>query len=214
MERTRPLIAGVDEAGRGALAGPVVAACVILDRSRPIEGLADSKTLSAAERARLARDIRRRALAVSTGVGEIEEIEELNILGATLLAMKRAALALVPAPERLLIDGNHCPILEIPARAVVRGDAKVPAIGAASIIAKTTRDSMMLDLHRRFPAYGFDRHKGYGTAAHLRALERHGATEAHRRGFRPVRQITADAEENRCRQQQLLDPLDQADGAG
>ena len=205
MERTRPLIAGVDEAGRGALAGPVVAACVILDLSQPIEGLADSKTLSAADRARLARDIRHRALAFSIGIGEIEEIEELNILGATLLAMKRAALALVPAPDHLLIDGKHCPILEIPARAIVRGDAKVPAIGAASIIAKTTRDSMMLDLHRRYPAYGFDHHKGYGTAKHLQALERHGATEVHRRYFQPVREIIEGTKGKRRRQQQLLD---------
>ena len=205
MERAGPLIAGVDEAGRGALAGPVVAACVILDPSRPIEGLADSKTLSPADRARLARDIRRRALAVSVGIGELEEIEALNILGATLLAMKRAALALVPRPERLVVDGNHCPILEIPARAIVKGDAKVPAIGAASIIAKTTRDSMMLDLHRRFPSYGFDHHKGYGTAAHLRALERNGVSEVHRRSFRPVREIIEGTAEKRGRQQQLLD---------
>ena len=208
MERARPLIAGVDEAGRGALAGPVVAACVLLDLSQPIEGLADSKTLSAPDRARLARDIHRRALAVSIGIGNIKEIEELNILGATLLAMKRAALALVPVPDRLLIDGNHCPILEIPTRAIVRGDAKVPAIGAASIIAKTTRDSMMLDLHRRFPAYGFDHHKGYGTATHLQALERHGATEVHRRDFRPVREIIEGAQGKPRRQQQLLDALE------
>jgi ribonuclease HII len=180
-------LAGVDEAGRGPLAGPVVAACVVLDPGRPIPGLADSKALSAARRCLLEVEIKERALAWGIGEAGPREIERDNILRATLLAMVRAVEALPRLPDEVLVDGLHCPPLPRPVRAVVRGDASVPAISAASILAKTYRDRLMIDLHARFPAYGFDAHKGYPTPDHLAALRRHGPTEAHRMSFGPVR---------------------------
>ena len=180
------LIAGVDEAGRGPLAGPVVAAAVILDPARPIAGLADSKQLSAARRERLAVEIRARALAWALGRAEVAEIDRLNILQASLLAMQRAVAALHIAPEKVLVDGNRCPPLACPCQAIVKGDATVPAIGAASILAKVARDAELRELHDRYPQYDFARHKGYPTAAHLDALRRHGPCPEHRRSFAPV----------------------------
>jgi ribonuclease HII len=187
------LICGVDEAGRGPLAGPVFAAAVILDPARPIAGLADSKSISARTREGLAVAIRERALAWSVAAATVAEIDRLNILQATLLAMKRAVEGLAILPELALVDGNRCPPLGCAAQAVVKGDASVGAISAASILAKTARDALMLDLHARHPQYGFAQHKGYPTAAHLAALRRHGATEVHRRSFAPVRRILLEA---------------------
>lgn len=180
------LIAGVDEAGRGPLAGPVVAAAVILDPARPIVGLADSKQLSPARRERLAAEIRAKALAWALGRAEVAEIDRLNILQASLLAMQRAVTALHIAPEKVLVDGNRCPQLACPCQAIVKGDATVPAIGAASILAKVARDAELRELHDRYPQYDFARHKGYPTAAHLDALRRHGPCPEHRRSFAPV----------------------------
>ena len=180
------LVCGVDEAGRGPLAGPVVAAAVILDPARPIAGLNDSKKLSAKKRMALAGLIRERALAWSVAEASVEEIDQLNILHASMLAMQRAVAALQVTPERALIDGNRCPSLAIPAEAVVQGDAKVAAIAAASILAKTVRDEGMLVLHAQYPHYGFDRHMGYPTAAHCAALAAHGVSPVHRRSFAPV----------------------------
>jgi ribonuclease HII len=183
------LICGVDEAGRGPLAGPVSAAAVILDASRPIEGLADSKKLSKKQRDRLAPIIRERALAWAVAYAEVDEIDELNILQATLLAMKRAVQALHILPQQVLVDGLYCPQTGIPSQAIVKGDSKVAAISAASILAKTARDELMLKLHEQYPQYGFDGHKGYPTAAHLAALREHGVCDVHRRSFRPVREL-------------------------
>lgn len=183
------LVCGVDEAGRGPLAGPVFAAAVILDPSRPIDGLADSKTLSEKKRERLAGLIRERALAWAVASSSVEEIDRLNILQASLLAMQRAVAALRVIPGLALIDGNRCPALAMPARAIVRGDASEPAIAAASILAKTDRDAEMLRLHALYPEYGLDRHKGYPTADHLAALRRHGANAIYRRSFGPVRAV-------------------------
>ena len=180
------LVCGVDEAGRGPLAGPVVAAAVILDPARPIAGLNDSKKLSAKKRVALAGLIRERALAWSVAEASVEEIDQLNILHASMLAMQRAVAALQVTPERALIDGNRCPPLAMPAEAVVQGDAKVAAIAAASILAKTVRDEGMLVLHAQYPHYGFDRHMGYPTAAHCAALAAHGVSPVHRRSFAPV----------------------------
>ena len=180
------LVCGVDEAGRGPLAGPVVAAAVILDPARPIAGLNDSKKLSAKKRVALAGLIRERALAWSVAEASVEEIDQLNILHASMLAMQRAVAALQVTPERALIDGNRCPPLAMPAEAVVQGDAKVAAIAAASILAKTVRDEGMLGLHAQYPHYGFDRHMGYPTAAHCAALAAHGVSPVHRRSFAPV----------------------------
>ena len=180
------LVCGVDEAGRGPLAGPVVAAAVILDPARPIAGLNDSKKLSAKKRMALAGLIRERALAWSVAEASVEEIDQLNILHASMLAMQRAVAALQVTPERALIDGNRCPSLAMPAEAVVQGDAKVAAIAAASILAKTVRDEGMLVLHAQYPHYGFDRHMGYPTAAHCAALAVHGVSPVHRRSFAPV----------------------------
>ena len=180
------LVCGVDEAGRGPLAGPVVAAAVILDPARPIAGLNDSKKLSAKKRVALAGLIRERALAWSVAEASVEEIDQLNILHASMLAMQRAVAALQVTPERALIDGNRCPSLAMPAEAVVQGDAKVAAIAAASILAKTVRDEGMLVLHAQYPHYGFDRHMGYPTAAHCAALAVHGVSPVHRRSFAPV----------------------------
>jgi ribonuclease HII len=183
-------LAGVDEAGRGPLAGPVVAAAVILDARRPINGLADSKQLSARRREQLATEIAERALCVGLAVIEAEEIDRLNILQATLKAMRLAVAELCPQPTLVHIDGNQAPPLGLPLRTLVGGDRIDPAIGAASIIAKVHRDRLMLDWHERFPDYGFDRHKGYPTPAHLSALERLGPCPAHRRSFRPVAQLS------------------------
>ena len=180
------LVCGVDEAGRGPLAGPVVAAAVILDPARPIAGLNDSKKLSAKKRVALAGLIRERALAWAVAEASVEEIDQLNILHASMLAMQRAVAALQVTPERALIDGNRCPPLAMPAEAVVQGDAKVAAIAAASILAKTVRDEGMLVLHAQYPHYGFDRHMGYPTAAHCAALAAHGVSPVHRRSFAPV----------------------------
>ena len=185
------LVAGVDEAGRGPLAGPVVAAAVILDDLRPIKGLADSKVLSARRRERLFDDVRARALCVCIAQASVEEIDRLNILGATLLAMQRAVAGLRLTPHRVVVDGNRLPTLPMPAAALVKGDAKVAAISAASILAKVQRDRLCAELHARWPAYGFDGHKGYPTPAHLQALQRHGACPAHRRSFAPVREAVA-----------------------
>ncbi|GAB4170670.1 MAG: ribonuclease HII [Wenzhouxiangellaceae bacterium] len=183
-------VAGVDEAGRGPLAGPVVAAAVILDPDQSIRGLADSKALSAARRERLAGLIRAQASAWAIGVAEVEEIDRLNILRATHLAMQRAVAALAIKPDRVLVDGNLAPALEVDeVLPVVGGDARIAEISAASILAKVTRDERMLALHQEFPQYGFDRHKGYPTAEHRALLERYGPTPAHRRSFAPVRQL-------------------------
>lgn len=183
------LICGVDEAGRGPLAGPVYAAAVILDPTRPIVGLADSKTLSARIRERLEGEIRARARAWAVASATVEEIDRLNILQATLLAMRRAVEALEVLPDLALVDGNRCPQLPCPSRAVVKGDASVAAIAAASILAKTARDAVMRELDARFPQYGLGQHKGYPTAAHLAALREHGVVEIYRRSFAPVRKI-------------------------
>lgn len=180
-------VAGVDEAGRGPLAGPVVAAAVILEPARPIPGLADSKTLTAQQREELEALIRDRACAVAIGEASVEEIDALNILQATMLAMQRAVEALRPVPELVLVDGNRLPRLRVPGEAIVKGDATVPAISAASVIAKVHRDRLCEALDRAWPAYGFRVHKGYPTAAHLDVLARLGACPAHRRSFAPVR---------------------------
>lgn len=180
------LIAGVDEAGRGPLAGPVVAAAVILDDRHAIKGLADSKKLSARRREALFDEIRAKALCCSIAQASVEEIDELNILQATLLAMRRAVMGLRLPPKLVLVDGNRLPVLDIRAEAIVKGDDKVPAISAASILAKVTRDRWCLEYHQQFPQYGFDQHKGYGTADHLAALRLHGPCPQHRRTFRPV----------------------------
>jgi len=183
------LTAGVDEAGRGPLAGPVVAGAVILDPDRPIDGLRDSKRLSAAQRDVLYDTICARALAWAVGRAEVEEIDRINILHATLRAMQRAVQALAPAATFALIDGNRCPDLPCPAQAIVKGDSKVAAISAASIIAKVTRDREMIALDARYPGYGFARHKGYPSKVHIEALEAHGALPIHRRSYAPVRRV-------------------------
>jgi ribonuclease HII len=180
------LIAGIDEVGRGPLAGPVVAAAVILDDLQPIKGLRDSKMLGPVTRVRLATEIRAKALCVSVAQASVEEIDRLNILQATLLAMQRAVHGLRLLPKLALVDGNRLPALTVPAEAVVKGDAKVAAIAAASIVAKVYRDDLLTQLHALHPAYGFAEHKGYATAEHLAALREHGACEVHRRSFAPV----------------------------
>jgi len=180
------LVAGVDEAGRGPLAGPVVAAAVILDELNPIKGLADSKQLSAARREALYDEIRAKALCCSVAEASVQEIDTLNILQATMLAMRRAVQGLRLRPAKVLVDGNRLPPLDVLAEAIVQGDAKVQAISAASILAKVTRDRQLEALHAQHPQYGFDRHKGYGTAQHLAALREHGPLPAHRRSFSPV----------------------------
>jgi ribonuclease HII len=180
------LIAGVDEAGRGPLAGPVVAAAVMLDERFPIRGLADSKQLSPRRREQLYDEIRAKALCCSIAQASVEEIDRLNILQATLLAMQRAVKGLRLKPTKVLVDGNRLPSLDVLAEAVVAGDSLVPAISAASIVAKVTRDRLLDDLHVLHPGYGFDRHKGYGTAQHLQALQALGPLDVHRRSFAPV----------------------------
>lgn len=179
-------LAGVDEAGRGPLVGPVVAAAVILDAARPIDGLADSKTLTAVRREALAFEIRERALIFAVAEASAAEVDALNIYHATHLAMRRAIDALAPAAEYLLVDGNRLPGHHVPGQAVVKGDARHPAIAAASILAKVARDAGMLALDARYPDYGFARHKGYPTPEHLAALERLGPLPDHRRSFGPV----------------------------
>jgi len=184
------LICGVDEAGRGPLAGPVFAAAVIFHPGRRApRGIADSKVLSAPKRERLAGVIKSQSLVWAVAWASVEEIDALNILQASLLAMRRAVESLAVAPDEVLLDGSHCPELAYPARAMVDGDAKVKVISAASILAKTARDAEMQRLHLRFPQYGFDEHKGYPTPQHLAALRRHGVCEAYRRTFAPVREL-------------------------
>ena len=180
------LVAGVDEAGRGPLAGPVVAAAVILDDQNPIHGLADSKKLTAARRERLFDEIRARALCCAIAQASVEEIDQLNILQATMLAMRRAVECLRLKPTKVLVDGNRLPSLDVLAEAIVKGDSKVAAISAASILAKVHRDRLCLEWHAQYPVYGFDSHKGYGTAAHIDALRQHGPCPWHRRSFAPV----------------------------
>jgi ribonuclease HII len=182
-------VCGVDEAGRGPLAGPVVASAVILDPQNPIEGLNDSKKLSAKRREKLAAEIRAKALAWAVAEASVEEIDLINILQASLLAMKRAVRALAIAPSHALIDGNRCPELICPARAIVGGDGKVASIAAASILAKTVRDEGMLLLHEAYPVYGFDRHMGYPTPMHIEALLKNGVSPVHRRSFGPVARL-------------------------
>jgi ribonuclease HII len=183
-------VVGVDEVGRGPLAGDVVAAAVVLDPDNPVAGLADSKKLSEKRREQLAAQLQEQALVVALGRASVQEIDTLNILQASLLAMWRAVEGLAMEPDLVLVDGKHLPRWSYPSLAVVGGDARVPAIAAASIVAKVTRDREMQALHRRFPQYGFDAHKGYPTATHRRALEEHGACPEHRRSFAPVRAVT------------------------
>lgn len=184
------LVAGVDEAGRGPLAGPVFAAAVVLDPDQPlIEGLNDSKLLTAARRAALFDRIRNDCLAWAMGVAEVDEIDRVNILQATMLAMQRAVAALQVRPEQALVDGNRCPPLPCPATAVINGDRLIPAISAASILAKHARDQLMIQLDEEYPGYAFAKHKGYGTAEHLAALRSLGPSPVHRRSFRPVRDL-------------------------
>jgi ribonuclease HII len=183
------LIAGVDEVGRGPLAGPVIAAAVILDPDNPIIGLRDSKKLSEKKREVLNTIIQNQAASFSFGRAEVHEIDQLNILHASLLAMQRAIDALDIQPDHALIDGNHAPALDCEVTTIIKGDDKEDAIAAASIIAKVKRDREMLELHQQFPNYGFDRHKGYPTKYHLQALQEYGVTQHHRRSFRPVKDI-------------------------
>lgn len=189
------LIAGVDEAGRGPLAGPVYAAAVILDPSRAIAGLDDSKKLAEKLRDRLAPVIKEHALAWAIASSSVAEIDAINILQASLLAMRRAVEALHPLPDEILVDGLYCPTVAMPARAIVKGDARVASIAAASILAKTARDAELRRLHAIYPQYGLDRHKGYPTSAHLVALRAHGPSVIHRRSFAPVRQLLRRGEE-------------------
>lgn len=186
---TPGLVAGVDEAGRGPLAGPVVAAAVILDDLHPIRGLADSKKLSSRKREQLFDEIRAKALCCSIAEASVEEIDRLNILQATMLAMRRAVQGLRLKPARVLVDGNRLPQLDMLAQAIVRGDALVPAISAASILAKVHRDRWCVQYHEQYPQYGFAGHKGYGTAAHMAALQAHGACPQHRKSFAPVARV-------------------------
>lgn len=186
MWDTPGLIAGVDEAGRGPLAGPVVAAAVILDDLHPISGLADSKTLTARRREKLYDEIRAKALCCSIAEASVEEIDQLNILQATMLAMRRAVEGLRLKPTKVLVDGNRIPVLGVLAEAIVKGDSLVPAISAASILAKVHRDRWCAEYHQQYPQYGFAAHKGYGTAEHMNALREHGACPQHRKSFSPV----------------------------
>lgn len=189
MWDTPGLVAGVDEAGRGPLAGPVVAAAVILDDLNPIAGLADSKKLTARRREKLYDEIRAKALCCSIAEASVEEIDTLNILQATMLAMRRAVVGLRLKPAKVLVDGNRLPVLDVLAEAIVKGDAKVPAISAASILAKVHRDRWCAEIDREFPQYGFAGHKGYGTAEHMAALRQHGACPQHRKSFAPVAEV-------------------------
>lgn len=183
------LVAGVDEAGRGPLAGPVVAAAVILDDRNPIAGLADSKVLTARRRDKLFDEIRAKALCCSIAQASVDEIDQINILQATMLAMRRAVEGLRLKPGLVLVDGNRLPVLAMRAEAIVKGDSKVAAISAASILAKVTRDRWCAELDAQYPQYGFAGHKGYGTAEHLQALQTHGACPEHRKTFSPVAKV-------------------------
>jgi ribonuclease HII len=185
------LLAGVDEAGRGPLVGNVVAAAVILDKAKPIDGLADSKKLSAKRREQLAEQIRERAIAWSVISIDAAEIDRINILQATMLAMQQAVEQLAVVPQHVFIDGNRCPDINVPATAVVKGDARVAEISAASILAKVERDAQMQALHQTYPQYGFDKHKGYPTKAHFETLAEHGPCPEHRRSYAPVRRAEA-----------------------
>lgn len=186
------VVCGVDEAGRGPLAGPVFAAAVILDPSKPIAGLRDSKKLSASRRDQLAMLIQRDALAWSIAQCSAAEIDELNILQATMLAMRRAIEGLSVVPTLALIDGNRCPVTTVRTEAIIKGDDKVVEISAASILAKTARDTLLREMHTRYPQYGFDQHKGYPTALHLARLREYGITPEHRRSFAPVRELLSE----------------------
>lgn len=186
MQEFKEVIAGVDEAGRGPLAGPVVAAAVVLDPAKPIPGLADSKKLSAKKRESLAISIREHALSWAVCRVEADEIDRINILQATLQAMSRSVDLLDTRIDKALIDGNRCPELNVPAEAIIKGDTKVAAISAASILAKVARDEIMLSMHENYPEYGFEKHKGYPTAAHVSALMEHGPCPQHRRSYAPV----------------------------
>lgn len=199
LEAQHEILCGVDEAGRGPLAGPVYAAAVILDPAHPIAGLRDSKKLSPRRREQLAVTIRAQAWSWAIGYCSEQEIDTLNILQASLLAMQRAIAALPRVPTKALIDGNCCPKIAIPCQAIVGGDDKVEAIMAASILAKTARDAVMLTLHDRYPQYGFDRHKGYPTSLHLARLQEHGISPVHRRSFAPVRRLANDNNDNEHR---------------
>lgn len=187
--RKEVLIAGVDEVGRGPLAGAVVAAAVILDPNNPVDGLVDSKKLTAKRREQLAQQIKNQALTWALGRAEVEEIDQINILQASMLAMQRAVTALTTAPQKVLVDGNRCPELAYPTQAIIKGDATVPVISAASIIAKVARDEEMIQLHQQFPGYGLDQHKGYPTKAHLQALQTLGVSPIHRKSFAPVKRL-------------------------
>ena len=184
------VIAGVDEVGRGPLAGPVIAAAVILDPERPIYGLADSKSINEKKREKLAQEIMLKSRAWAIARAEVYEIDELNILQASLLAMCRSVDALNIKPGLVLVDGNHCPEMELPVKAIIKGDTKVAAISAASIIAKVARDREMTDLDHEYPGYGFAVHKGYPTMAHIQALKQLGACPIHRRSFAPVKNLS------------------------
>jgi len=186
---TDTLIAGVDEAGRGPLAGPVIAAAVILDPNKPIQGLTDSKKLSEARRNKLFEEIREKALSWSVAQARVREIDDINILQASLLAMQRAVASLAVRPQQIQVDGNHCPQFDCPAVAIIKGDLTEPAISAASIVAKVLRDRLMHMLDRFYPAYGFAQHKGYGTSIHIAALKAQGPARVHRRSFRPVTEL-------------------------
>ena len=190
-------LCGVDEAGRGPLAGPVFAAAVVLDPSRPIDGLRDSKKLNEVQRERLALEIKHKARAWSIAFASEQEIDAINILQATMLAMRRAVEGLTAMPSLALVDGNRCPVLTMPVHAVVKGDDLVPAISAASILAKTARDALLMELHEAYPGYGFDQHKGYPTALHLERLRQYGASPVHRRSFGPVRALMQDADQQK-----------------
>ncbi len=189
FDATTPLVCGVDEVGRGPLAGAVVTAAVILDPRNPIEGLADSKAISEKKREALFDEIKEKALAWAIGRCEVEEIDEMNILQATMTAMQRAVAGLSPQPGHAMIDGNRCPDLPCSCEFVIKGDGKIPAISAASIIAKVTRDREMVELDKQYPGYGLAGHKGYPTKAHIAALHELGVTPIHRRSFGPVRKV-------------------------
>ena len=184
------LVAGVDEAGRGALAGPVIAGAAILPDKQPIEACMDSKKLSPATRTEVAKVIKKRALAWAIGSASCEEIDDLNILNASLLAMQRAVEGLAVTPDLALIDGNHLPSISLSAQAIIGGDDRVEVISAASILAKTTRDQLMLDLHEHYPVYNFAQHKGYPTKEHLHLIDQYGICEHHRKSYRPIKQRT------------------------
>ena len=189
FDRTNELICGVDEAGRGPLAGPVFAAAVILDPDRPIEGLRDSKKLTAARREELALEIREKALCWAIAESSEREIDDINILQASMLAMRRAILGLQRRPTLALIDGNRCPVVDVRCDAIIQGDDRVVEISAASILAKTARDAALMQLHAQYPHYAFDQHKGYPTALHLARLRLHGVSPVHRKTYAPVRAL-------------------------